>query len=175
MHTSIHACLPAYLPRYLKKKKKLYGSFLWIGFNCLKATATSRRQFTFYNYWLTTDWLTDQRTNEPTDQSTDGLTDTLTDWQTNWPTNQPTYQSTDQPTNWPTDRPTFLPTKNKIKHQDSGDTNGGLNPTTGKILKQLRFVTGCKGMRSLYASIIRGKNDLPIGRIKFQKLNKHNN
>ena len=30
-------------------KKKLYGPFLWMGFNYLKATATSRRQFTFYN------------------------------------------------------------------------------------------------------------------------------
>ena len=30
------------------KKKKLYGLFLWMGFNCLKARATSRRQFTFY-------------------------------------------------------------------------------------------------------------------------------
>ena len=28
---------------------KLYGPFLWIGFNCLKASATSRRQFTFYH------------------------------------------------------------------------------------------------------------------------------
>ena len=27
----------------------LYGPFLWMGFNCLKATATSRRQFTFYH------------------------------------------------------------------------------------------------------------------------------
>ena len=26
-----------------KKKKKLYGPFLWMGFNCLKARATSRR------------------------------------------------------------------------------------------------------------------------------------
>ena len=26
----------------------LYGPFLWMGFNCLKARATSRRQFTFY-------------------------------------------------------------------------------------------------------------------------------
>ena len=33
-----------------KKKKKLYGPFfLRMGFNCLKATATSRRQFTFYH------------------------------------------------------------------------------------------------------------------------------
>ena len=30
-------------------KKNLYGPFLWIGFNCLKATTTSRRQFTFYH------------------------------------------------------------------------------------------------------------------------------
>ena len=34
---------------YKKLKKKLYGPFLWMGFNCLKATATSRRQFTFYH------------------------------------------------------------------------------------------------------------------------------
>ena len=38
------------------KKKQLYGPFLWMGFNCLKARATSRRQFTFYhevprNFW----------------------------------------------------------------------------------------------------------------------------
>ena len=32
-----------------KKKKQLYGPFLWMGFNCLKARATSRRQFTFYH------------------------------------------------------------------------------------------------------------------------------
>ena len=30
------------------KNNKLYGLFLWIGFNCLKARATSRRQFSFY-------------------------------------------------------------------------------------------------------------------------------
>ena len=30
------------------KKKQLYGPFLWMGFNCLKARATSKRQFTFY-------------------------------------------------------------------------------------------------------------------------------
>ena len=33
----------------LNFKKKLYGPFLWMGFNCLKARATSRRQFTFYS------------------------------------------------------------------------------------------------------------------------------
>ena len=30
-------------------KKKLYGPFSWMGFNCLKATATSRWLFTFYH------------------------------------------------------------------------------------------------------------------------------
>ena len=30
------------------KKKQLYGPFLWMRFNCLKARATSRMQFTFY-------------------------------------------------------------------------------------------------------------------------------
>ena len=28
-------------------EKKPYGPFIWIGFNCLKAWTTSRRQFTF--------------------------------------------------------------------------------------------------------------------------------
>ena len=32
-----------------EKKKKLYGPFLWMEFNRLKASATSRRQFTFYH------------------------------------------------------------------------------------------------------------------------------
>ena len=27
----------------------IFGPFLWMGFNCLKARATSRRQFTFYH------------------------------------------------------------------------------------------------------------------------------
>ena len=31
------------------KKKQLYGPFLWMGFNCLKARATSKWQFTFYH------------------------------------------------------------------------------------------------------------------------------
>ena len=37
---------------YVKKTQKnpqLYGPFLWMGLNCLKARATSRRQFTFYH------------------------------------------------------------------------------------------------------------------------------
>ena len=31
------------------EKKKLYGPFIWMGFNCLKARVTPRRQFTFYH------------------------------------------------------------------------------------------------------------------------------
>ena len=31
------------------KTKKLYGPFLWMGFNCLRARATSSWQFTFYH------------------------------------------------------------------------------------------------------------------------------
>ena len=31
-------------------EKKLYGPFLWMGFNFLKARATSRKQFTFYHW-----------------------------------------------------------------------------------------------------------------------------
>ena len=37
------------LEQNLKKKKNFMAPFLWMGFNCLKATATSRRQFTFYH------------------------------------------------------------------------------------------------------------------------------
>ena len=33
-------------------EKKLYDPFLWMGFNSLKACATSRRQFTFPNVCL---------------------------------------------------------------------------------------------------------------------------
>ena len=34
---------------YRVVKKKLYNHFLWMEFNCLKARATSRRQFTFHH------------------------------------------------------------------------------------------------------------------------------
>ena len=51
--TEVHRCVGvSSLPHNVREasfKKKLYGPlFLWMGFNCLKATATSRRQFTFY-------------------------------------------------------------------------------------------------------------------------------
>ena len=35
--------------RYKQYGKKLYGPFLCMEFNCLKAAATSRRQLTFYH------------------------------------------------------------------------------------------------------------------------------
>ena len=38
------------------KTKKLYSPFLWMGFNCLKARATSRRQFTFYHQIPRNSW-----------------------------------------------------------------------------------------------------------------------
>ena len=41
---------------YLKKLQKLYGPFLWVRFNCLKARATSRRQFTFNHYVPGNSW-----------------------------------------------------------------------------------------------------------------------
>ena len=37
------------MPFESRGKKELYGPFVWMGFNCLKATATSRKQFTFYH------------------------------------------------------------------------------------------------------------------------------
>ena len=37
------------LKKKTKKNNKLYGPFLWMGFNCLKASATSTRQFTLYH------------------------------------------------------------------------------------------------------------------------------
>ena len=44
---------------YKKKKKKNYGPRLWMGFNCLKATATSRRQFSFTVSWERVLWRYD--------------------------------------------------------------------------------------------------------------------
>ena len=38
-----------YVKKTKQNKKQLYGPFLWMGFNCLRARATSRRQFTFYH------------------------------------------------------------------------------------------------------------------------------
>ena len=57
--------------QFLILKKKMYGPFLWIGFNCLKARATSRRQFTFYHKVPRNPWYSfyrswkDQRLYQP--------------------------------------------------------------------------------------------------------------
>ena len=49
----------------LLKKKQLYSPFfLWMGFNCLKATATSRRQFTFYHLVPRNSWYSFYRTRK---------------------------------------------------------------------------------------------------------------
>ena len=40
-----------------KNKKNFMAPFLWMGFNCLKATATSRRQFTFYHSVPRNSWF----------------------------------------------------------------------------------------------------------------------
>ena len=34
--------------RFVSKKNQLYGPLLWMGFNCPKTRATSRKQFTCY-------------------------------------------------------------------------------------------------------------------------------
>ena len=57
--------------KHFTLKKKLYGLFLWMGFNCLKATATSRRQFTFYHSVPRNSWYSfyqpqkDERLSRP--------------------------------------------------------------------------------------------------------------
>ena len=54
-----------------RKKQKLYGPFLWMGFNYLKATATSKRQFTFYHSVPRNSWYSfyrprkDERLSRP--------------------------------------------------------------------------------------------------------------
>ena len=45
-----------------KLKKKLYGPFLWMGFNCLKARATSRIVFTFKH--TVHNWLNNAETQQ---------------------------------------------------------------------------------------------------------------
>ena len=40
----------------LLSRKKLCGPFLWMGFNCLKARATSKRQFNFYHLVPRNSW-----------------------------------------------------------------------------------------------------------------------
>ena len=57
--------------KMLKKNFFFMALFLWMGFNCLKATATSRRQFTFYHSVPRNSWCSfyrpwkDERLSRP--------------------------------------------------------------------------------------------------------------
>ena len=59
------------LTEILKKAKNKLNDPFWIGFNCLKARITSRRQFTFYQYILRNSWFSfyqpgkDERLSQP--------------------------------------------------------------------------------------------------------------
>ena len=75
-------------------KTKLYGPFLWIRFNCLKATATSRRQFTFYHSVPRNSWYSfyrpqkDERLSRPWSHSLVLNTGPL-DWESSALTTRP--------------------------------------------------------------------------------------
>ena len=76
-------------------KKKLYGPFLlWMRFNCLKATATSRRQFTFYHSVLRNSWYSfyrprkDERLSRPWSHPVVLITGPL-DWESSALTTRP--------------------------------------------------------------------------------------
>ena len=78
-----------------KKKKQLYGPFLlWMGFHCLKATATSRRQFTFYHSVPRNSWYSfyrprkDERLSRPWSHPVILITGPL-DWESSALTTRP--------------------------------------------------------------------------------------
>ena len=79
---------------YFKKNIKLYGPFLWMGFNCLKARATSRRQFTFYHWVPRNSWYSfyrsrkDERLSQPWSHSVVLSTGPL-DWESSALTTRP--------------------------------------------------------------------------------------
>ena len=85
------------LIKYILKKKtlKLYGPFLlWMGFNCLKATATSRRQFIFYHSVPRNSWYSfyrprkDERLSRPWSHPVVLITGPL-DWESSALTTRP--------------------------------------------------------------------------------------
>ena len=75
-------------------KKKLHGPFLWMGFNCLKATATPRRQFTFYHSVPRNSWYSfyqpqkDERLSWPWSHPV-VLNTVLLDWESSALTTRP--------------------------------------------------------------------------------------
>ena len=80
--------------KILKTLKKLCGPFLWMGFNCLKATATSRRQFTFYHSVPSNSWYSfyrpwkDERLSRPWSHPV-VLNTGLLDWESSALTTRP--------------------------------------------------------------------------------------
>ena len=80
---------------YKTLKKKLHGPFLlWMGLNCLKATATSRRQFTFYHSVSRNSWYSfyrtrkDERLSQPWSHPVVLIKEPL-DWESNALTTRP--------------------------------------------------------------------------------------
>ena len=75
--------------------------FLCMGFNCLKATATSRRQFTFYHSVPRNSWYSfyrprkDERLSRPWSHPVVLNTETL-DWESSALTTRPSLFSTDK-------------------------------------------------------------------------------
>ena len=85
-----------------KNNKKLYGPFLWMGFNCLKATATSRRQLTFYHSVPRNSWYSfyrprkDERLSRPWSHPV-VLNTGLLDWESSILTTRPLPTLTTRP------------------------------------------------------------------------------
>ena len=82
---------------FFKTFLKLYGPFLlWMGFNCLKATATSRRQFTFYHSVPRNSWYSfyrprkDERLSQPWSHPVVLITG-LPDWESSALTTRPYF------------------------------------------------------------------------------------
>ena len=73
---------------------KLYSPFLWMGFNCLKATDTLRRQFTFYHSVPRNSWYSfyqprkDERLSRPWSHPV-ALSTELLDWESSALTTRP--------------------------------------------------------------------------------------
>ena len=83
---------------YFLKKKSFMALFLWMGLNCLKATATSRRQFTFYHSVPRNSWYSfyrpqkDERLSRPWSHPV-VLNTGLLDWESSALTTRPLLES----------------------------------------------------------------------------------
>ena len=95
----------------LLKKPNFMAPFLWVGFNCLKATATSSRQFTFYHSVPRNSWCSiyqpqkDERLSRP--WSHPGVLNTgPLDWESSAFTTSP-LKVTQKPVIWPSKGKTY--------------------------------------------------------------------